>query len=304
MPREPEAGQPAREGGRPSPVDRDPDVAVEVTYYTDPLCSWSWAFEAVWRRLRFEMGDRISWRYVLGGLLPDWRSFNDPLHSVSRPSQMGPLWYEVRHLTGMPVDERIWIEDPPGSSYPACVAVKAAGRQGAGAGEACLRRLREAVLLERRNVARHDVLSELAQELAPRLDPDRFLHDLQSEEALEAFREDLKDVAYRGMGRFPAFVLRGESGRAVALVGYRPYDLFREALAAVAPDLAPERTASDPLAYALSWGSITAAEVAEAVERPTAEVARELDAARGLVRDGQIYRIPVEVSPETRPGIR
>lgn len=273
-----------------------PDI--EVTYFTDPLCSWSWAFEAIWRRLRYEFADRIAWRYVLGGMIPDWQSFNDPLHSVHRPAQMGPSWYEVRHLTGMPIDEMIWLQDPPASSYPACVAVKAAGRQGLDVQEAYLRRLREAVMLERRNVARREVLVELFDELAgDPLSGAGFRRDLVGDAALEAFREDLKDAGYRNIGRFPAFVLRGAAGRAVLLVGYRPYPVFREALAAVAPDLSPSRTASDPVAYALHWGSITAAEVAEAVSRPTDEVARALDGAvadGGLVRDGHTYRDPAE----------
>jgi putative protein-disulfide isomerase len=270
-----------------------PDV--EVTYFTDPLCSWSWAFEAVWRRLRYELADRITWRYVLGGLIPDWQSFSDPLHSVHRPAQMGPSWYEVRHLTGMPVDEMIWLEDPPASSYPACVAVKAAARQGAAVEEAYLRRLREGVMLERRNVARRAVLLELFDEVAgaPGVPfGDRFRRDLAGKEAMAAFREDLKDAAYRNIGRFPALVLREAGGRAVLIVGYRPYPVLREALAAVAPGLAPVRTAADPVAYARHWGSITAAEVAEATERPAAEVVQALDQAEGLVRQGAVYRFP------------
>jgi protein-disulfide isomerase-like protein with CxxC motif len=229
-------------------------------------------------------------------MIPDWQSFNDPLHSVHRPAQMGPSWYEVRHLTGMPIDEMIWLQDPPASSYPACVAVKAAGLQGLGVQEAYLRRLREAVMLERRNVARCEVLVELFDELAG--DPLRFRRDIVGNEALEAFREDLKDAGYRNIGRFPAFVLRGAAGRAVLLVGYRPYPVLREALAAVAPDLSPSRTASDPVAYALHWGSITAAEVAEAVGRPVDEVVRHLDGAvadGGLLREGWIYRDLVRV---------
>ena len=165
--------------------------AIEVTYFTDPLCSWGWAFEAVWRRLRYELADRISWRYVLGGMIPDWQTFNDPLHSVHRPAQMGPSWYEVRHLTGMPIDEMIWIQDPPASSYPACVAVKAAGLQGAAVEEVYLRRLREGVMLERRNIARREVLVELFAEVSVGGGGDggRFRRDIVGDEALEAFRE-------------------------------------------------------------------------------------------------------------------
>jgi putative protein-disulfide isomerase len=290
-----------------APPVASPDI--DVTYYTDPLCSWSWAFEAVWRRLRYELADRITWRYALGGLLPDWKNFNDPIRSVSRPTQMGPLWYEVRHLTGMPVDERIWYEDPPASSYPASVAVKAAALQGRAVEEAALRRLREAVFLERRNIARREVLldvligdDELAGDPGLRLDPGRFRLDLSGEEALSAFREDLKEAAYHNIGRFPAFVLRGPEGKAVALVGYRPYSVFREALAAVAPDLEPVRRAADPVDYALAWKSITAAEVAEGLGQPTgppaADVLHRLDAAAAagtLVREGFLYRLPAHV---------
>ena len=33
---------------------------------------------------------------------------------------------QTRHVSGMPIDDRIWLEDPPSSSYLACLAVKAA----------------------------------------------------------------------------------------------------------------------------------------------------------------------------------
>ena len=45
---------------------------VEITFYTDPLCCWSWAFEPQWRRLQYEFQDRIIYRYVMSGLLPGW----------------------------------------------------------------------------------------------------------------------------------------------------------------------------------------------------------------------------------------
>ncbi|HEU4753359.1 MAG TPA: DsbA family protein [Armatimonadota bacterium] len=203
---------------------------IEIAYFTDPLCSWSWALEPHWHRLREEWGERLAWRYHMGGMLPDWFSYRDPLNSVGQPAHMGPQWFYVRSVTGVPLDERIWLEDPPTSSYPACIAVKAAERQGQLAGDACLRRLREAVMLERRNIARREVLLELAEELRGALDPERFLLDLDAEETLEAFRSDLRETRYREIGRFPTLIVRRPGGRAALLVGYRPYEALAEAL--------------------------------------------------------------------------
>ena len=53
---------------------------LEIIYYTDPLCCWSWAFEPQWRRLLFELKDKISYRYCMGGLLPRWKNYNDSVN--------------------------------------------------------------------------------------------------------------------------------------------------------------------------------------------------------------------------------
>ena len=158
-----------------------PAPVLQITYYTDPLCVWSWAFEPQWRRLRYEFGDQLRWRYRMGGLIRDWRTFSDPLNDISRPVQMGPLWSQARHTSGMPINDRIWFDDPPTSSYPACLAVKAAELQSQGAGERYLRRVREAVMLEGRNVTKRDVLLMLAVDLAHEdeaFDAERFVRDL------------------------------------------------------------------------------------------------------------------------------
>ncbi len=244
-----------------------PVAPIEITYYTDPLCSWSWAVEPQWRRLRYEFGDRLVCRYSMGGLLPDWQQFSDPLNHISRPIQMGPVWIQVRHLTGMPIDEKIWVHNPPTSSYPACIAVKAAEQQGPVAGEHYLRRLREAVMLEGRNIAQREVLLKLATELNPEIgfECDRFERDLDNPESVDAFRQDLKEMRYRGIARFPSLILRQNSGRSLLMMGYRPYSVLREALAQIAPDLEPLRSATDAIAYVTHWETVTVPEVATAL---------------------------------------
>ncbi len=252
------------------------EIAVFVEYYTDPLCSWSWAFEAQWRRLRYECGQRLDWRYRMGGLIADWRSYEDPLNDIRFPGQMGSQWFQIRELTGMPLDTHIWQEDPPSSSYPACIAVKAAQRQGQAEAEMYLRRLREAVMMERRNIARQDVLLAIAGETAEdsNLDLDRFRKDLSAPETLDAFRQDLRDAGYYNIGRFPTLLLHSTNGHGLILVGYRPYELLCEAVEHLTPGLR-QRVQQPPeelaVVYVTRWGHVTARELAEvmnsAVER-------------------------------------
>lgn len=221
-----------------------PLLAVEALYFTDPLCSWSWALEPERKRLMQEFGDGIRWRTVMGGMISDWLTYSDPLNAVSRPAQMGPQWLHVKSITGVEIDERIWVDDPPASSYPACLAVKAAEFQGQDAGAHYLERVRSAVMRERRNVARTEVLLEVAEELASsRVVPfevEQFRNDLASEAAQEAFREDLKETRYREVGRFPTLIFRASHGSGVLLAGYRPYDVLHAAVLRVAPRLDQE----------------------------------------------------------------
>jgi len=270
---------------------------LQIVYYTDPLCSWSWAFEPQWRRLRYALGNQVTWTYQMGGMIDDWQHYNDPLNDIHRPVQMGPQWFQVRALSGMPLNERIWYEDPPTSSYPACLGVKAAQRQGAVQGESYLRRLREAVMLERRNIARREVLLSLAEALAveqPAFDARLFAQDLDNPAVLDDLRSDLKDARYRNIGRFPTLILRHPTGQAVILVGYRPYAALCDVLARLAPELTPLQTATDLLAYISQWGRMTAREVAEGLGIEQSAATQRLDAAIAegwLIQTNNLYSL-------------
>lgn len=278
-------------------------LPIEVTYYTDPLCPWSWALEPQWRRLRYEYHDRLTWRYVMGGMIANWQAYHDPLNSIHNPSQMASQWYQVRQLTGMPLEARIWHDDPPESSYPACLAVKAAERQGPSVGEAFLRFVREAVMIGRRNVARGEILVEIAEEFTDgsqpgvALDIDQFRDDILGPAVQDAFHEDLREVRYRSISRFPTLCLSIGSGPRIALVGYRPYEAFREALIRLCPDIRPLRDTPDVVTMLASWGKALDCEVAEALHVELHVARRLLDIglkAGTLERDASMpdqYRI-------------
>ena len=163
----------------------------------------------------------------MGGLLPSWKNFVDPLNSVSRPAQMGPIWMEASHVTGMPIESTIWIHNPPQSSYPACIAVKAAGLQSFVAEETYLRKLREAIMIQKQDISSLNVLLDIAADVASMLpgafDYLRFKKEIHSDEALEAFRRDMGEVGSKQINRFPTLLFRKSGKPSLIMTGYRPY---------------------------------------------------------------------------------
>jgi predicted DsbA family dithiol-disulfide isomerase len=202
---------------------------LEIIYYTDPLCCWSWGFEPQWRRLLYEFSGRIKYRYCMGGLLPEWKNYHDTVNSVTRPIQMGPVWMHAKEISGMPIDQNIWMRDPPSSSYPCCIAVKCAALQSAEAEEKYLRLLREALMIEGINISRQQALLGVAKNLADafnEFDLDRFKDDLNNDNGLEAFRKDLQEAQYLYINRFPTLVIKNENKKGMMISGYRSYTLL------------------------------------------------------------------------------
>ncbi len=254
------------------------ETSIFVEYYTDPLCSWSWAFEAPWRYLRYACDRHLEWCYRMGGLLADWSSYHDPFQDIRNPSQMGPQWFQVQEISGMLLDYQIWNIDPPTSSYPTCMAFKAAECQGQTEAENYLRRLREAVMLQRRNITHQDILLAVAEETS--LDLSRFRDDLTSQATLAAFRQDMRDAAYYSIGRFPTLILHRADGRGIVLTGYRPYDALQSALEYLVPGIIQRAEMPQEelaIAYTTYWRRITAQEMVEVLGCPLNQVVQLLD---------------------------
>lgn len=213
-----------------------PDRVV-VTYYTDPLCCWSWALQPHWERFCDVYRDEIDCRYVMGGMIADWQTFADPLNSVSSPAQMGPVWMHAAVVMQVPIDYHLWHTDPPASSYPACIAVKNAFLQSHEAGERYLQAVRRAVMAERQNIARPEVLMALAEQVAQPGDgvfsAQVFANPLQQRAARDAFRADLQQVAFHKIGRFPTITFVKNGGTGLAVTGFRPFDRLKDCMEAV-----------------------------------------------------------------------
>lgn len=177
----------------------------------------------------------------MAGLIPDWNVFHDTVQSVSRPAQMGPVWMEASHLTGMPIRSDIWRTDPPASSYLACIAVKCAELQSQLAGEIYLNAIRKAVMTEGRNIAYQSNLTEIAIEIADEypglIDLAQFNSDMISSEGKDAFTADLQEVQRLAITRLPTLIFRRQGKQALITSGYKPYDSLIKIAEALVPEL-------------------------------------------------------------------
>ncbi|MBA3298820.1 MAG: DsbA family protein [Thermoleophilaceae bacterium] len=269
-------------------------MVVRVRCITDPACVWSWAVEPGVRSLMVEFGDELDWTFVMGGLS---REFGGPEGLV-------PKWLDAAAESGMPTDPRSWFEGPIRSSYPACMAVKAAQEQGPGAAARYLRALREGIVALRRKLDTTEALVEEARGAG--LDPARFRIDLSSHAIVEAFGKDLdeaRDVpdvvrnadkvrCSEPMGEervpFPTFRFEGEGG-VHWTCGFRPHAAMREA--AIAAGAVPSDEPRPDVAGALSrFGRMARPEVAAVCDLPGPRV----DAALAqLALDWRVRPVPV-----------
>ena len=150
-------------------------------YFTDPACPMSWGHQPIVRRIEVEFGSRVEWRWVMGGLGRDYKG-----HEQAMVAQ----WTIEAGEIDMPMDPLLWKEGPIQSTYPACMAVKAAGDQGPEAQTRYLRVLREGLVCFRRKLDTTEALVEEARRAG--LDVERFRIDLASHATVEAFGADLE----------------------------------------------------------------------------------------------------------------
>jgi hypothetical protein len=141
----------------------------------------SWGHEPNVRRLMVEFGDSLEWRFVMGGLGRDFKGH-----------ERGALraWAIDAGAIDMPLDPLLWDEGGISSTYPACMAVKAAAEQGADAEARYLRGLREGLMCFRRKLDSLEPFVDEARRLG--LDVERFRLDAGSHAIIEAFGNDLE----------------------------------------------------------------------------------------------------------------
>jgi hypothetical protein len=214
------------------------------------------------RRLVIEFGADLQITYVMGGLA---REYGGDL------SRLVIEWLDAADRSGMPLDPRIWHEAPLRSTYPACMAVKAAAEQGADAAERYLRALREGIMCRRRRLDSAEALVEEARSAG--LDVQRFRIDLESHAIVEAFGADLEETRSEHLS-LPALRFVGEAGEEWR-GGEHPYEDWRTA--AIACGARPSGEPSPDVLGALKrFGRMATPEIEAVCDLPGPRASAEL----------------------------
>ena len=222
-------------------------------------------------------GDDLEITYVMGGLA---REFEDPAGLVMR-------WLEDAARSGMPVDPRIWEGAAPRSSYPACIAFRAAAEQGPDVAERYLRALREGFMCHRRKLDGPEALVEEARRTG--LDGARFRIDLESNAILEGFAADLEETRSLGEPELPVLRLLPEDGDEVRVRAADPYEDWRAA--ALAAGATPSSEPPPDVPGALRrFGRMATAELAAVCDLPGPRAGAEV---WRLAAEWRAVRVPV-----------
>ncbi len=259
----------------PVPEALEEPGKIRVTWYTDPLNVWCWGCEPAVRRFETVYRDAVEVEVVMGGLFEDFGPIREQWARMS-----GGRWEDsvlaflkaVADQHRMPIDaDRMMAGlDDMESTWPACIAVKAAEMQGTAVGRRYLRALREAVYLDGRSIHRRSVQTEIASEIG--LDPERFAGALEDGSAERAFRRDRERCVTAGAMGFPTFEMR-RGGTSIRIEGWQPWEAMDEALRKLDPGLVPQTP--EP----------TAAHVRELLRRQGRCATREITAIFGLTDD-------------------
>ncbi len=204
-----------------------------LTTFTDPMMGLSYEQEPVYEKLAAHFGDRLVFHYVMSGLVRDVSDFMLP-EEKALPAEEGIRLYNQRlaqiykgeeAIGGLPInmDGFHLFDADHRSSYPLCIAYKAAELCCPEKALAFLLKLRRATIVETRQTTRTDELIAVAADAG--LDPEQFRIFFEDGRAAEAFQKDLELTQSLGIHQLPTVLIEGGE-KSLLVSGMASYDTF------------------------------------------------------------------------------
>ena len=206
---------------------------MNLIYVADPMCSWCYGFGKSMDALLANPGEfaPLQLALVMGGLRP----YTSESLAPGRADEIFGHWQHVHEATGLPfapapntaLHEPGFVYDTEPASR-ATIAVRTHWPQHVWR---FFKAVQQAFYAEGRNVARPEVLADIAESVG--LPRDNFAAAFASDAMREATRQDFAQTQAWGIRGFPALVAEARGGLHMVTQGYLPEDDVRERLAAL-----------------------------------------------------------------------
>ena len=164
------------------------------------MCSWCWGYRPVSDRLCAELPESVRLVKIVGGLAPD----SDQPMPPELLEKLPQAWMRIQGMLGTEFNFDFWTKcKPRRSTYPACRAVLAAGKQDKY--DEMVDAIQRAYYLRAMNPSDLETLEALAKELG--LDNGKFVSDIRSDEIEQALQQQVRLARSSPIDGFPSLVL-------------------------------------------------------------------------------------------------
>lgn len=257
---------------------------IEIYLFIDPLCPECWGLEPIIKKLQTLYGDYIKIVYFVG------RKMNESPFKQSK-EYLAKQWERTASRLGMSCDGDLWFENPITSPYITSLAVKAAEFQGRKAAARFLRKIREFVFLEKKNICEKQVLLECAK--LAELDVQEFEKDLHSERALKAYQCDLKISAEMDINQYPSLVFFSENVEeaGIKVSGIVAFDVYVQIMSDILNQELIRAELPTLEEFLQKYRFVATKEIEVVFDLPTECVEKEM---KKLVLKQKVERIPVK----------
>jgi 2-polyprenyl-6-methoxyphenol hydroxylase-like FAD-dependent oxidoreductase/predicted DsbA family dithiol-disulfide isomerase len=205
---------------------------LKILYFTDPICSTCWIFQPILRKLKLNYDSHVDIEYRMGGLLNNWEDYKN--EKITSPLDAAMLWNDMREKHDVPMIGDVWIEDPLKSSYPASIAFKAAQLQDSDKAISFLRRMKEMLFIEKKNINNWINIEPAA--LFSGLDSALLKQQINAS-ALTHFEEDLEMAKRFDVKVFPTLLFEVDSKIVYTLKGLQSYEMIESIIQTYCPTI-------------------------------------------------------------------
>lgn len=172
-------------------------------YVHDPMCSWCWAFQPVWKEIQTALPDELPVKLILGGLAPD----SDAPMPEDMQQFLQQTWKKIQTVVpGTQFNFDFWTKaQPRRSTYPACRAIIAVKKQNTELEGPMINAIQNAYYLEAKNPSDADTLISLANTLG--LDSEQFSVDLNATDTQQELNRQILFHQQLNSQGFPSLIL-------------------------------------------------------------------------------------------------